>query len=50
MSNRGGKSPQHGLVGINPPHSAQYKRTNKAKAKARKASALEVFMSHSRGV
>jgi len=50
MSNDGGKAHQHGLVGINPPHSPEYKRRNKAKAKARKAEAMEKFMAFSRGI
>jgi len=49
MSNKGGKSRQHGLVGINPPKSAMYKRTNKAKAKARKAEGMARFQDMLKG-
>ncbi|MGE3278573.1 MAG: hypothetical protein AB7J40_02095 [Candidatus Altimarinota bacterium] len=49
MSNKSGKARQHGLVGINPPHSPMYKRRNKAKAKARKADAMAKFQDMLKG-
>lgn len=50
MTNKGGKSRQHGLVGIEPPHSPEYKRRNKAKAKARKADSMAKFQELTAGV
>jgi hypothetical protein len=49
MTNKGGKARQHGLVGINPPHSPMYKRNNKAKAKARKAAGMARFQEMLKG-
>lgn len=50
MSNRGGKSHQHGLVGMKTPVSAMAKRRNKAKANARKAESLKAFQALTAGI
>jgi len=49
MSNRGGKSKQHCLVGLKRPKSSLSKRANKAKARARKAEATQKFQELTKG-
>ncbi|MDP3975387.1 MAG: hypothetical protein Q8P95_00545 [bacterium] len=50
MSNRGGKSHKHGLVGLKPPVSPYAKRRNKVKARARKAEAVKAWQAATKGV
>ncbi|MDF2378702.1 MAG: hypothetical protein P1V18_00565 [Candidatus Gracilibacteria bacterium] len=50
MSNKGGSSAQHCLVGNIRPKSKLSKRENKAKARARKAEAMHAFQQLTVGV
>lgn len=49
MTNKGGRSHKHCLVGLNPPKSPLYKRRNKAKTNARKAEAMMKFQALTKG-
>jgi len=49
MSNKGGKSQKHCLVGLKRPKKNLAKRVNKAKAKERKAEAVAAFQELSKG-
>jgi len=49
MSNRGGKSKQHCLVGLKRPKSSLSKRRNKDKARERKAEANKKFQDLTKG-
>ncbi|MDP2691011.1 MAG: hypothetical protein Q8O95_01235 [bacterium] len=49
MSNKGGKSHKHCLVGLKRPKSPLHKRDNKAKARVRKAEAVMAFQALTKG-
>lgn len=49
MSNKGGSSKKHCLVGFKRPKSTMSKRNNKAKAKDRKAEAVAAFQAFTKG-
>lgn len=49
MSNKGGSSKKHCLVGFKRPKSTMGKRGNKARARERKAEAIATFQSFMKG-